>query len=462
LGVSWTTWLLIAASALAVGTLLSTLVQSLRDLSKPVLEDLAEAAGDEGLRGRVRRILDDPDGHAATVALPRTAFNIIFAIAVVMAIVAMRKVATPGLLEAALGAAIASLMLWVFSAAIPSSIAKYAGEGTILAWSRLLRFAHVVGAPLTAIARLFDEGARRATGKPSTDEPESVQQELLTIVEEAQSEGGVDQTEADMIEAVVRLREKTVAQVMTPRPQMQALELINDLSAVTAYIRRVGHSRIPVFEGTLDHVVGVFYVKDLMKWLAGESARSGKVFSLRGLLRPAFFIPETKTIRDLLPEMLAKRTHIAIAIDEFGGTAGLITIEDIVEEVFGEIRDEHEEPSQVEREVIVDLVTRSAEIDASLNIADANEALSPLSIELPESEEYDTVAGFVTVTLGRIPSEGDTFTVGELTFTVVGAEATRVTRVRVEVGAPATDAADEAAALEATTEVPRREGAEQT
>jgi len=242
----------------------------------------------------------------------------------------------------------------------------------------------------------------------------------------------VDAVERDMIEAVVNFRDKTVAQVMTPRTEIQAMELSTDLSGVTAAVRSVGHSRIPVYEDSLDHVVGVFYVKDLMKWLAGEGSRNGKPFSLRSLLRPAYFVPETKTIRQLLAELLAKRTHIAMVADEYGGTAGLITIEDIVEEVFGDIQDEYEEPEADAAEVKIDPATRTAEIDARTYIHDANDALAAIGAELPESEDYDTVGGFVTVTMGRIPTSGETFRHDDLTLTVLAAEPTRVTRVKLE------------------------------
>jgi CBS domain containing-hemolysin-like protein len=265
-----------------------------------------------------------------------------------------------------------------------------------------------------------------------------------------------------MIEAVVKFRDRTVAQVMTPRTEMEAMPLVNDLSKVTQTIRAIGHSRIPVYEGDLDHIVGVFYVKDLMKWLAGDApisqqagqqanpatnphpapsagtsggasggSRGGRTFDLRALLRPATFVPETKTIRELLPELLAKRTHIALVADEYGGTAGLITIEDIVEEVFGDIQDEYEHADESAPEVKVDPAARSAEIDARASIEDANyELLRGLGSTLPDSDEYETVGGFVTVSMGRIPEAGETLQFEGGTILILAAEPTRVTRVQ--------------------------------
>jgi putative hemolysin len=242
----------------------------------------------------------------------------------------------------------------------------------------------------------------------------------------------------------VKFRDRTVAQVMTPRTEIEAMELSNELSKVTAMIRTIGHSRIPVYEGDMDHVVGIFYVKDLMKWLAGEGgggSRTGKPFDLKSLLRPALFFPETKTIRELLPELLNKRVHIAMVADEYGGTAGLVTIEDIVEEVFGDIQDEYERPEENRPEVQVDADAGVAELDARVSIEDANWHLRELGIEIPLGEDYETVGGFVTVTLGRIPVEKESFAVGGAEVVVLGAEPTRVTRVRVTRGSAQTTSA---------------------
>lgn len=241
----------------------------------------------------------------------------------------------------------------------------------------------------------------------------------------------MDDREQEMIEAVVTLRDKTVAQVMTPRTEIEAMELSNDLSTVTATIRSIGHSRIPVYEDNLDHIAGVFYVKDLMKWLAGEGSRTGKPFNLKALLRPAIFVPETKTVRELLPELLSKRVHIALVADEYGGTSGLVTIEDIIEEVFGDIQDEYENVEDQQTEVKIDTAKRSAEIDARAYISDVNDALLPLGLELPASEDYDTVGGFVTVTLGRIPGAGEAFHHDGMEIRVLEAEPTRVMKVEV-------------------------------
>jgi CBS domain containing-hemolysin-like protein len=295
-------------------------------------------------------------------------------------------------------------------------------------------------APLRVVAGFSDEVVRRLTGAAAHDQEQALHTELLSVVEEGEREGQFDGSERDMIEAVVEFRSRTVEQIMTPRIDIEALEMTDDLGALINLIKESNHSRIPVYEGSLDHIVGVFYVKDLMRWLAGDGAKgSGKPFGLREILRPAIFVPETKTVRELLAELLKSRVHIAVVADEYGGTAGLVTMEDIVEEVFGDIQDEYEEVEDETPAVQVQGDGRSAEVDARASIGDANAALRALGIELPESEEYDTVGGFVMTTLGRIPGAGETLTHGRVRVTVVEAAPTRVSRVRVE-----TEAADEA------------------
>jgi len=429
-------WLVIATLALVAGAVFATLVQALRDLSRTTLEEIAAIKRSASGVRRVQNILDDVEGHAAAVALPRIMSNLVVVVCLVLWIAELRQTAALTWVDAAMGVATSSVLLWVFGVILPTSIAKHAGEATVYSWSRLLRVVYMVAGPFASITKVVDEVVKRLTGYEDKPEAEALEDELLSVVDDAQGEGKFDESERDMIEAVVRFRNRTVAQVMTPRTEIDAMELRNDLGFVTQTIRTIGHSRIPVYEGTLDNIVGIFYVKDLMRWLAGDGggSRTGKTFELKSLLRPALFVPESKTVRELLPELLGKRVHIAMVADEYGGTAGVVTIEDIIEEVFGDIQDEYEEPGEHAAEVKLD--GNAAEIDARAYIEDANEALAPLAIELPESEDYDTVGGFVTVTLGRIPQAGETMNLGRLLVTVLGAEPTRITRIKVELREP--------------------------
>jgi CBS domain containing-hemolysin-like protein len=429
-----TLWLLVTVASLAASGVFAALVQSLRDLSRARLEDLASRLNSPAATRRIDRILDDAEGHAAAMALPRIVSNLVVLAASTLWIAGTFERDVPMWLDLGLGIAFAAVVLWVFGAILPQAVARHAAEPAVLASSRLIRLVYVVFLPARALTRFFDEVVRRLAGRPEGDHTQELEKELLSVVEEAQQEGAVDSTAREMIQAVVRFRDTTVGQIMTPRTEMEAMGLTNSLSDVTATIRRVGHSRIPVYENDLDHIIGIFYVKDLMRWLAGEGSRGGKTFNLRELVRPPVFVPETKTIRELLRELLQKRVHIAVVADEFGGTAGLVTVEDIMEELVGDITDEYEAPEAEQEELTIRPESLSAELDGRAYLDDVNDRLdAALGVELPESEDYDTVGGFVMVTLGRIPAVGETFTTAGLKVTVLAAEPRRVKRVRVEV-----------------------------
>ena len=232
-----------------------------------------------------------------------------------------------------------------------------------------------------------------------------------------------------MLEAVVEFRSTSVEQIMTPRTEINALEYTDDLGEVQAFINEHGHSRHPVYSENLDHIEGMLYAKDLLKWIINHG-NNGEPFVLSELLREPSFVPETKTVRELLTQLLADQVHIAIILDEYGGTSGLVTMEDIVEEIFGEIQDEYEEPEDATA-VVLDQSNKSAEIDARTEIDDANDELGAVGIELPESDDYDTVGGFINTLLGRIPEQGEEFDHESLRFEILEAEPTRVVRLRV-------------------------------
>jgi CBS domain containing-hemolysin-like protein len=343
-----------------------------------------------------------------------------------------------------LGAVVAALLLWVCSVVIPMSIARHAGERLVHMWAGLIRAVYVVEVPIAPVARSLDSVVWRLTGRRRDDAGE-IEVELRSVIDEGQRGGKIDRVEREMLESVVEFRSTTVEQIMTPRTEIEALEYTNDLGKVTAMIREVGHSRIPVYEDDLDHIVGMFYVKDLMKWLAGETggtrcagAGGGRGFELKSILRPAIFVPETKTVRELLRELMQKNVHIAMVADEFGGTAGLVTIEDIIEEVFGEIQDEYEPAKGQIARAAINVEDRAADLDARAYLYDINEALRPLGVSLPESGDYDTLGGFVITTLGRIPAKGESFRHERVLLNVLEASPTRVLKVRLKV-APSED-----------------------
>lgn len=448
---------------------LSALAIAVSIVPKAAVEEIADRARRARQSARAGRVMEHWTGHARALWLPKLLLDALATCAVIWWVAALRAPAapvlasvgeaggglgvglfpSPGLIDAGIGVGVSVLVLWVLTVAVPMAVALHAGPRLIFARASLISAVGWMSSPLGAIGRVTDETVRRLVGVERKDADEQVEEELLTVVEEAEASGALDGREADMLASVMRFRDLTVAQIMTPRTDMEAIELTNDLGGVIRAVREVKHSRIPVYEESLDHIAGIFYVKDLMMWLGGEGKATGKPFELKQLLRSAIFVPETKTVSDLLRELMEKKVHIALVADEYGGTAGLVTIEDIVEEVFGDIKDEYEAPQADSPDAVVKLDQRTAELDAAARVSDVNELIEPLGVQIPSSEDYDTVGGFVVTTLGRIPAAGESFLQERSHFTVLEARPTKVVRVRLEVR-------DEEAAGEAVAEESQR------
>lgn len=324
--------------------------------------------------------------------------------------------------------ALAGVLGMLFSVAFPMALAHYAGEPMIALSVRFLHGLRIALLPATRVMHAIDRFTQRLAGASDEPEPDQIEKEILSVVEEGEKEGVVDEQEREMIESVIEFRDTQAGQTMTPRPEIVAIELGASLEEVKRTLEESGHSRIPVYDGTLDHIVGILYARDLLKHLGMPPEQ----FDMRNAIRPAIFVPETKPLRDLLHEFRDRKVHIAIVLDEYGGTAGLVSIEDILEELVGEISDEHEpqEPSSFKR-----LSPTSFEADARLYIDEANRLFG---LNLPEDAGYDTLGGYVSTQLGHIPQKGTMFEQLGLRFTVLDAEPQRVKRVKVEVlGQPA-------------------------
>lgn len=311
--------------------------------------------------------------------------------------------------------------LLLFGVGIPVGWARYAGDAflarALLPLGAVRRLLH----PLLMIVAGVDEVVRRLAGAPDeTQDAEQIEREIMDIVSRGETSGAVDASERAMIKSVMELDEIDVGKIMTPRTDICAIEIESDYSAMLALVRSCGHSRIPVFEATLDHVIGILYAKDLLR------VENPETFSLRRSMRPPHFVPETKDLSSLLREFQAGRVHIAIVLDEYGGTAGLVTIEDILEELVGEIADEHDEAPPAPP--IAQLNERLAEVDARVRIEELNEALQ---LSLPEGDSYDTVGGYVFSKLGRIPSTGESFLDGGVRIEILQARERAIDRIRV-------------------------------
>ena len=317
---------------------------------------------------------------------------------------------------------VASGLVSIFSVAIPVSVARYRGEYLLVRSIPFLNGCFVLFRPVAALLHLFDPLVRRVFGASAGDHTSQLSDEILSVVEEHDNKGEVDQGQKEMIEAVVEFPSTTVGQIMTPRTDVHGIEVNLNLEQVRSVVLDYGHSRIPIYEQSLDHIVGILYAKDLIAFIGDD-----RPFELRKILRNAMMVPESKPVREMLAEFKAKKVHMAVVLDEYGGTAGLVTIEDIVEEIVGEIHDEYEPGEEAPH--IRRLDDKTVEVDARVYIDDLNDELD---LELPEDKDYDTVGGFVFSTLGHIPEAGERFEFDHVEFTVTAAERTKVTRVKLD------------------------------
>jgi putative hemolysin len=252
-------------------------------------------------------------------------------------------------------------------------------------------------------------------------------EELKMLVETGSEQGGIEEDEKEMIHGVIELAETKVHQVMVPRIGIRAVEVSDPIEEVLEMVVRAGHSRVPVYEENLDNVVGILYAKDLLPYLMPGAAPASQI-DIRALARPAAYVPEAKPVDELLREMRANKVHIAIVVDEYGGTSGLITMEDVVEEIVGEIQDEYDR-----EESLIEPIEEEGQIAYRLDGRVSMDDLRDL-FELPDGEEededeYDTVGGFIVHRAGRIPLPGAVVPFGDVTLRVEVAEPRRIAKV---------------------------------
>lgn len=322
------------------------------------------------------------------------------------------------------GCVIAWSLFVILGVAVPNAWAKYSGDWLVVRTLPFLSAIRLLCYPVIVVLGVFDPIVRRLAGVPVRDAQsyaDELEQEILSAVSEGERHGAVDEEEKEMIESVIELGDTRVEEIMTPRTEIVAIPQSAVLDDVLNTIREKGHSRIPIYDDTIDTISGILYVKDLL------CRPQDSPYRLDAIVRQVLFIPESKPVRELLREFQAQKVQIAVVLDEYGGTAGLVTIEDIVEELVGEITDEYETEGPAELKRIDE---QTAEVDARMRIDELNDQLD---IELPEDEDYETIGGFVFSTLGKIPAVGETCEHEGVGIQVIGAEPRRITRLRLTI-----------------------------
>ncbi len=405
---------------------------------------------DEGVSGarRVRRMLEEPGRFLAVVQIGVTFVGFLASAYAAVSLTENLR----GLLEKVdvlrgsaqpIALVIVTLLLALFTIVFGELVPKS------LALAHRDRFALVLAGPVDVLGRVLGPVVAlltgvtgivtRSLGVETQREAQISAEELKLIVERGGEQGVLEAEEEQMIHAVIGLGERRLHEVMVPRTAMAALPAEATLDEAVDTIVAEGHSRIPVYDESVDAIVGILYAKDLLPFLKGGS---GDRPAVRTLLRTPVFVPESMSIDDLLHEFQRRKVHIAIVLDEYGGTAGLVTIEDLLEEIVGEIQDEYD----VEEPMVVKLSDDEARIDGRASIEDLADAFD-LELELEDEDEYDTVGGLVFHRLGDVPEPGDRVQVEPLTLTVESIDGRRVGKVlarreRREDDAAADDEAD--------------------
>ncbi len=387
---------------------------------------------DEGApRARlVRRLVDDPGRFLAVIQLGLTFIGFFASAYAAVSLVdgltrLLEKVdVLRGAAEALALVAVTSLLALftiVFGELVPKTLALAHPERFALTLARPVDVLGRVFGPVVALLTGLTRTITRPLGANVTNEAKISAEELLLIVERGGEQGVLEAEEEQMIHAVIGLGERRLHEVMVPRIDIVALPENVSLDEAIDTIVAEGHSRIPVFSETIDTVVGILYAKDLLQFLKAPVAQRPP---LRSLLRAPVFVPESMSIDDLLHEFQRRKVHIAIVLDEYGGTAGLLTIEDLLEEIVGEIQDEYD----IEEPMVVRLSAGQARIDGRASVDDLAE-LFDVQLGLEDADEYDTVGGLIYHRIGGIPRPGDEVRVSGLRLTVESTDGRRVAKV---------------------------------
>jgi len=317
-----------------------------------------------------------------------------------------------------------ALFTIVFAELVPKTLALAHTERFALSLSQPIEvIAHVLG-PVISLLTGLTRAVTEALGARVSADAQISAEELKLIVERGGEQGVLEAEEEQMINAVIELGERRVHEVMVPRIDIVGLEVSGTFEEAVERIIAEGHSRLPVWEQSIDQIVGILYAKDLLRFLKEASADPPPI---RALLRTPLFVPESITIDDLLRQLQRRKVHLAVVLDEYGGTAGLVTIEDLLEEIVGEIQDEYD----VEEPMVVRLDDDRARIDGRASVDELGELWDDLDVDalLEDREEYDTLGGLMFHRIGRVPKPGDEVRVGVVTLTVETTDGRRAGKV---------------------------------
>jgi CBS domain containing-hemolysin-like protein len=389
----------------------------------------AQVLYDENKRGakELMRITEHPERYLNPVLLVVLGSHL--AIGSLVGLIAERSFGAAGFV---LGIVFEIIFIFVIGEAAPKTFAVLNGERAALIVSRPV---YAIGnfPPLRFLARgLIAVSNVLLPGKGLKQGPYVSEEELLALTDAAAEDQAIEQEERELIRSVFEFGDTVAREVMVPRPDMVAVEGAQKVTDVIEVALRHGFSRIPVYDENVDNIIGVVFTKDLLR-----AEREGRAdIGVRNLAREGMFVPESKPVAELMREMQRKKLHLAFVLDEFGDTAGIVTLEDLIEELVGEITDEYDvEEAPVER-----LPNGDVRVNGKMSIDEVNELLK---IELPEGDDWDTVAGLLFNKMGHVPVDGEHVLCAGHTLTAERVQGRRIGRVRIKVDPTAGDKSED-------------------
>jgi putative hemolysin len=404
--------LILAATAASAET-------SLTSISRVRLRQLVEQKVRRAIL--IERLHRDPNAYLSTVLIVNTvAIIVASSSATLLALHLYHERVAEWLVSLVL-----SLVVLIACEITPKTLALQRAERVALRLAPLVAGATLVMRPvvyvLTVVTRLI---LRLLGGKAEVRGPFVTEEELKMLVTVGEEEGVIEEEEREMIHGIFEMGDMSVREVMVPRTDLVAIEVNEPVEKAVDLVTRHGHTRIPVYEGDIDHIVGVLYAKDLLRAVV-----RGEKKSLREIARKPYFTPESNKVQDVLRDLRKNRVHMAIVVDEYGGTAGAVTIEDILEEIVGPIHDEYDIGEEDEIQFIS---PNEVVLDGRVSVDDVNELLT-LNIA---ADNYDSIGGFVLNQLGAAPKAGATLKLGTAELRVEAVQGTRIKKVRIRSQTP--------------------------
>ncbi len=316
-----------------------------------------------------------------------------------------------------------TIFLLIFGEITPKNVALKKAEIFSLKLSKPIYYLSIVLSPAIVVLNLLSKVILKVSKGNLLEKGSLVSEnEIKLLINLGLEEGVLEENEEKMLTSIFEFRDIICREIMTPRPNIIAVEMQTNLAQTIKLINKYGHSRIPVYRERIDNIIGFIYAKDIFsvpvdKWEATDSLDSE-------MIRPAYYVPETKKIDELLNELRKMKTHIAIVVDEYGGTSGLVTLEDVIEEIIGEIHDEYD----VKEEAMITKKNEGYIVSGLINVWDLN---NELNLNLPEEEDYDSLAGFMVNRLGKMPEKGDVFENDQVKIKVLHVYRRRITKLHL-------------------------------